>query len=72
MPKYGPISRPELIRYLRRAGFVGPYSGKRHQYMRKESLKVFIPNPHQGDISKGLSAVILREAGISRTEWENL
>ncbi|MGB5593379.1 MAG: type II toxin-antitoxin system HicA family toxin [Crocosphaera sp.] len=72
MPKFGPISRSELIRYLRRADFAGPYSGKRHQYMQKESLKLFIPNPHQGDISKGLLAVILREAGISRKEWENL
>ncbi len=72
MPNFGPIARNELIRYLRRVGFTGLFSGKRHQYLRKGSLKVFIPNPHQGDISKGLLAVILKEAGISRQEWEEL
>ena len=72
MPQFRPITRKKLIRYLRQADFAGPYSGKRHQYLRKGSLKVFIPNPHQGDISKGLLAAILREAGISRKEWEQL
>lgn len=31
-----------------------------------------IPNPHQGDISRGLLTRILRQAGISREEWEKL
>jgi predicted RNA binding protein YcfA (HicA-like mRNA interferase family) len=29
-----------------------------------------IPNPHRGDIGIGLLAVILRQAGVSRREWE--
>ena len=72
MPQFGPISRNDLIRYLRVAGFEGPYSGRRHQYMRKGTVKIFIPNPHKGDISRGLLAAILKEAGISREEWQQL
>jgi hypothetical protein len=29
-------------------------------------------NPHQADISRGLLARILRQAGIERDEWEKL
>jgi hypothetical protein len=29
-----------------------------------------IPNPHRGDIGVGLLAVIVRQAGITRREWE--
>jgi predicted RNA binding protein YcfA (HicA-like mRNA interferase family) len=63
------ISLRELIRKFRTFGFDGPYSGGRHLFMSKESLKVRIPNPHTGDISKYLLAEILRQAGISRGEW---
>jgi hypothetical protein len=31
MPSFGPIKRGDLIRYLRKAGFDGPYSGGKHQ-----------------------------------------
>ena len=27
MPKFGPIKRKDLIRYLQQLGFTGPYSG---------------------------------------------
>jgi len=30
---------------------------------------LYVPNPHQGDISRGLLAKIL-QAGIDRDEWE--
>lgn len=72
MPPFGPIKRRDLIAYFRELGFDGPFSGKRHQFMLKETLRVRIPNPHQGDISKGLLATVLSEAGISREEWEQL
>jgi predicted RNA binding protein YcfA (HicA-like mRNA interferase family) len=72
MPPFGPINRTDLIRHLRIIGFVGPYSGKRHQFMVKEQIRIVIPNPHRGDIDKGLLARILRQAGISRDEWEQL
>jgi predicted RNA binding protein YcfA (HicA-like mRNA interferase family) len=72
MPAFKPIKRQELIRFLKKAGFSDPMSGGNHQYMVKEKLKVWIPNPHQGDISKSLLAKILRQAKISKEEWENL
>jgi len=72
MPKFGPIKRKDLIRYLRQLGFVGPYSGGKHQFMVKEKLKVRIPNPHKGDIGENLLKQILNEIGIDRTKWEEL
>ncbi|MDJ1167848.1 type II toxin-antitoxin system HicA family toxin [Roseofilum sp. BLCC_M154] len=72
MPVFGPISRRELIAALRAAGFDGPYSGGKHQFMVRESLRVRIPNPHKGDISKGLLRRILMQGGISEEEWESL
>jgi predicted RNA binding protein YcfA (HicA-like mRNA interferase family) len=72
MPRFGPIKRRELIRALRRAGYVGPESGGRHQLMRRGRRTVPIPNPHQGDIGADLLRNILRQAGIDRREWEAL
>lgn len=72
MPAFGPIKRSELVRYLKQLGFSGPYAGGKHEFMVKNSLKLRIPNPHRGDISKGLLAEILRQANISREEWESL
>jgi len=72
MPRFGPISRRDLIRYLRQLGFTGPYSGGRHQFMLKDNLTLRIPNPHQSDIGRELLARLLRQAGIEKDEWENL
>ena len=72
MPLFGPIKRSDLVRHLRQLGFEGPYSGGRHQFMVKGELKLYVPNPHRGDISRGLLARILRQAGIDRDEWEQL
>ncbi len=71
MPPFGPVKRKGLIESLRRLGFSGPFAGGKHQYLVRESHRVRIPNPHQGDISKGLLMRILREAEVSRDEWEN-
>ncbi|HEY3417782.1 MAG TPA: type II toxin-antitoxin system HicA family toxin [Armatimonadota bacterium] len=72
MPPFGPIARRELVNAFRRAGFIGPFAGGRHEFMQKEDITLRIPNPHQGDIGKELLARILRQAGISKDEWENL
>ena len=66
-----PISLRKLVKKFRVLGFDGPYSGGRHLFMVKRTLKVRIPNPHKGDISKALLAEILRQAGISRNDWNN-
>lgn len=72
MPSFGPIKRRDLIRYLRKVGFEGPYTGGKHQYMVKGELKVVIPNPHGGEFGRDLLSRILRQAGIHRDEWEKL
>ena len=72
MPPFGPISRRDLIRNLRRAGFQGPYTGGKHAFMIKGSLTLTVPNPHQQDIGRELLARILRQAGLPRREWESL
>ncbi len=70
MPPVGPISRRNLIRALRQVGFVGPYTGGKHAFMIREGLTLVVPNPHRGDIGRELLARILRQAGISRKQWE--
>ena len=70
MPHWGPISRSGLIRALRALGFEGPFSGGKHQFMVRDDVVLTIPNPHGRDIGVGLLARVLRQAGISRAEWE--
>ncbi|HEY4521374.1 MAG TPA: type II toxin-antitoxin system HicA family toxin [Candidatus Paceibacterota bacterium] len=65
------ISWKKLVQKLRRLGFDGPYSGGKHFFMVKSNLKLHIPNPHRGDISKHLVAEILRQARIKPSEWNN-
>ena len=45
MPHFGPIKRRDLIAALRRAGFVGPFAGGKHEFMQKGDLALTIPNP---------------------------
>ncbi|MFB2835572.1 hypothetical protein ACE1CA_13650 [Aerosakkonemataceae cyanobacterium BLCC-F167] len=47
MPPLGPIKRQDLIYYLRQLGFEGPYSGKKHQFMLRDTQRITIPNPHE-------------------------
>jgi len=72
MPTLRSIHRGELVRALRRLDFEGPYNGKRHQFMLKDSLRLRIPNPHGSDISADLLAEILRQGGIDRDTWEEV
>lgn len=72
MPAVGPISRKDLIRYLKKLGFEGPFSGGKHQFMLKEQLRLTVPNPHKQDISRGLLLKILKQASISKEAWKRL
>ena len=72
MPTFKAIKRADFIYYLRKMGFVGPESGGKHQFMLKNGLKLVIPNPHEGEISIGLLSRLLKQANISRQEWEKL
>jgi predicted RNA binding protein YcfA (HicA-like mRNA interferase family) len=70
MPPYGPIKRKDLVRQLKQLGFEGPYSGGKHQFMIKGNITIRVPNPHASDIGIELLARILRQAGITKDEWE--
>jgi predicted RNA binding protein YcfA (HicA-like mRNA interferase family) len=72
MPPFGPVKRREFVRCLKKAGFDGPYSGGKHQFMLRGETTLRIPNPHESDIGRDLLSRILRQAGISKEEWENL
>jgi len=72
MPKLVPISQRKLITKLKKFGFVGPYQEGKHPYMIKGEISITIPNPHKEDISKNLLSEILRQAGISTSEWNKL
>jgi hypothetical protein len=53
---------------MRELGFSGPFSGAKHQFMAKDGLRIRIPNPHEGDISRVLLQRILDQAGINRAK----
>jgi predicted RNA binding protein YcfA (HicA-like mRNA interferase family) len=72
VPAFGPIRRNDLLRALRAAGFEGPFSGSKHQFMIRGARTLRVPNPHQADIGRELLSRLLRQAGIERDEWERL
>ena len=71
MPKLAPVSWPEFVKRMRALGFEGPFAGGKHPYVIRRDVVLTIPNPHRKEISVALLSRILKEAGISRDEWEN-
>ncbi len=69
-----PLKPAEVIRKLRKLGFVGPIPGGKHVRMVHLEEKRIIPFPiHKGkDISIGLVRQIIKEIGISREKWQEL
>jgi len=68
--KLSPVSRRDLIKRMRMLGAIGPFQGKRHQYMIRGMDAIIIPNPHHGEeIGVELLVKILRDGGISREDW---
>ncbi len=65
-----PVSVRELIRRLRLLDFDGPFPSGKDSYMRKGSARLMVPDLHAADLSVGLVAKIVRDAGISREDWE--
>lgn len=72
MPKIAPIKRKKLVKYLRKLGFDGPFSGGNHEFLKKGNLKIWIPNPHKSDIGRNLLLRILKQASIEKDVWEDL
>jgi predicted RNA binding protein YcfA (HicA-like mRNA interferase family) len=71
MGQLAPVSHKELVLKLRHLGFEGPYAGGKHPIMVRGQLRLVIPNVHAADIGIPLLTRILRQAGISRDEWES-
>lgn len=69
MKRLAPVSRRELIQRLRQLQFEGPFTGGRHEFMVRGSVRLVLPNPHRQEISIDLLVRILRQAGVSREEW---
>ena len=69
MPKLGPISLGAFIVRMRKFGFAGPYQEGKHPYMIKGSITLTIPNPHEKEISQDLLVRLLRQSGITRSQW---
>jgi hypothetical protein len=44
MSSWRPCKRRDFIRRLRKIGFVGPYSGTRHEFMVFEKNRLSIPS----------------------------
>jgi len=72
MPRLGPIRRRELVAARRELGFDGAEPGGSYEDMDRNGRCVRVPNAHEGDISHNLLSRILREAGVSRDEWDAL
>jgi hypothetical protein len=72
MPPLGPVDRATLIRRLRQLHFEGPFAGGKHQFMLGRGRRLILPNPHAGDIGPALLVRLLRQAGVTREEWETL
>jgi len=64
----------EVIRKLRKLGFIGPISGGKHLRMIHPETGKIIPIPmhKRKDVSVGLIREIINEVGISRDEWLEL
>jgi predicted RNA binding protein YcfA (HicA-like mRNA interferase family) len=54
---------------LKALGFSGPYTGGRHRFMVRGSVRLVLPNPHRGEVGVDLLKRILRQAGIEEEEW---
>lgn len=74
MPAYGPLGRTRFIKALRDPGFSGAHTGtgKHPQFMRRGDIELQPPNEHRRDIGRGLLGELLKQAGVTRKEWEHV
>ncbi|WP_084032039.1 type II toxin-antitoxin system HicA family toxin [Desulfonatronum lacustre] len=70
MVRLAPISRREFIRRMLALGFDGPFAGGNHEFLIRDERRLILPNPHQGEISVALLTRLLRQAGVTREQWE--
>lgn len=59
-----------MVTKFRALGWSGPEYGTKHPFMKKGNHRQRIPNDHKEDIRPPLLGEILRQAGISKEDWE--
>ncbi len=71
MSRLKPLRTREIIRKLRRLGFIGPIPGGKHVRMVHPESGQIIPIPVHGskEIGVGLIREIIKQAGITSDEW---
>lgn len=76
MSRWNPCKRGEFVRRLRQLGFMGLYSGAKHQFMVYENHRLTIPSNKEYSVPqlrlmlREVEAVIGRE--VTAEEWESL
>lgn len=69
MSKIGPVSWKKLVKKLKKFGFSEPQQEGKHPYMIKGNIVLTLPNPHEKEISVDLLIRILKQAGVSKSDW---
>jgi predicted RNA binding protein YcfA (HicA-like mRNA interferase family) len=74
MPKLTPIPAREVLRKLRRLGYEGPFGGGKYAVMRnpETGVKISVPIHAARDLPLGTLRAIVKAAGVSVEEWEQL
>lgn len=76
MSQWNPCKRNEFIKKVRKLGFIGPYSGTRHQFVVLKHYRLTIPSnseysvPQLRMMIREVEGII--ECGISADEWNTL
>lgn len=73
MPKFKVLSGADLCRLLELNGFVNVRQRGSHRVMQKKTGDgtVTVPVPMHGEIKVGTLLSIIRQSGISRTQFES-
>lgn len=73
MPKLAPISGKEMCRLLERIGFQRVHQAGSHvRYFHPDGRKTVVPVHGNEDLGTGLINEIIKQAKISRTDYEKL
>ena len=73
MPKLSSFSPKKLIKILKKIGFqLDHTTGSHFIFYNSKTKKRTVVSRHSKNLPKGTTMSILREAGISRKDFENL
>jgi len=63
MPAFGSIKRRDLIRALKQAGFDGPHTSGKHEFLVKGNLRLALPKSASGGDQQGFTFEYTRASG---------